>query len=343
MGGKKTKEYRRLPGRKRHAFGFNTLYLGRDHLLLVSSRGMSEDYKRFYYRDIQAFITRKTVWGKAQNICLAVLTVGLGLLSWYFDFEGGGLAWGFVAVFFLIGLVGNLLMGPTSVCHIQTEVQREKLPSLNRLRTARRAILRIRPYIEAIQGNLTPESLAGARFSGTGALSQMPAPHLKSVSLLYHHLLFYLILASGAATALDVYYDHPALVLAATLLAMAIPALAILALVRQHDSNLGRSLQRITWASLVYAGLTFLYISISSTVVAITNPEQSNQVWELIKLRAELPTADNPWLLGLSVFFIFFAGFISVFGLISAGRSGDPGQDPGRYDADHADVKTALD
>jgi hypothetical protein len=341
MGGKKTKEYKRLPGRKRHAFGYNTLYLGRDHLLLISSRGMSEDYKRFYYRDIQAFITRKTVWGKVQNIVMGVMAAGMGLLTWHVGWEDGGMVLAIFAAFFLIGLTANLLMGPTCVCHIQTAVQREKLPSLNRIRTARRAIDRIKPFIGETQGQVTPEMLAGADFAIGGHLPPTPKPRLRTVSTTYHFLLFGLILAGGVVTAVDVYYNHPALVLAATVLGLVTPALAILALVRQHDSTLNRRLQRVTWAALVYVGLVFLFTSISSTVVAITNPEQSNQVWELIKLRAQLPMAENPWLLGLSIFFIFFAGIVSAFGLLFLGRAGATEAVPGSVSG-HTDPKTAL-
>ena len=340
MGGKKTKEYRRLPGRKRHAFGYNTLYLGRDHLLLVSSRGMSEDYKRFYYRDIQAFITRKTAWGKINNLILGLLAAGMGLLAWYVGWADGGVVLALFAVVFLVGLLGNLLMGPTSVCHIQTEVQLEKLPSLNRIRTARRAIGRIKPLIAETQGLLEPGHLTGAKYSTAG--HPPLTPQLKTVSTTYHRLLFYMILLGGLVTALDVYINHPALVLVTTVLGMATPVLAILALVRQHESTLSRRLQRVTWASLVYIGLVFLFTSISSTVVAITNPAKSNQVWELIKLRAELPMSENPWLLGLSIFFIFFAGILSALGLLFLNRAQEPEEgsdkDPGR-----ADLTTALD
>ena len=64
------KEYQRLPGRGTLLDGDKwyatsramcTVWLGRDHLLLVSRAGYTENYKRFYFRDIQAIIIRKTV------------------------------------------------------------------------------------------------------------------------------------------------------------------------------------------------------------------------------------------------------------------------------------------
>ena len=44
------------------------LWLGPEHLLLVETDGYREYYKRFNYRDIQAFIIRKTPQGKAVNV-----------------------------------------------------------------------------------------------------------------------------------------------------------------------------------------------------------------------------------------------------------------------------------
>ena len=57
------KEYIRLArGRRSNIAGFSTsggyasLWQGKDHLLSIDSSGYTEEYKRFYYRDIQAII-----------------------------------------------------------------------------------------------------------------------------------------------------------------------------------------------------------------------------------------------------------------------------------------------
>ena len=68
------KEYQKLPGLKKgFMIGKYTLWQGSDHLLHVFSRFGVEDYKRFYFSDIQAIITRKTVVGFVQNLILGVL------------------------------------------------------------------------------------------------------------------------------------------------------------------------------------------------------------------------------------------------------------------------------
>src|SRR5262249_54585927 len=72
----KEKTYQSLPGRGRRsgfvsfgiASGWCSLWLGPDHLLAVDSKNYQEEYKRFYYRDIQAFIARRTKRVLAMNI-----------------------------------------------------------------------------------------------------------------------------------------------------------------------------------------------------------------------------------------------------------------------------------
>ena len=48
---------RKLPGRRRGFLFGSSVWMGPDHLLLVKSARFREDYKRFYFRDIQAIVT----------------------------------------------------------------------------------------------------------------------------------------------------------------------------------------------------------------------------------------------------------------------------------------------
>ena len=57
----KTKSiYRSFGGKGATLTYYARLYLGPDHLLQTASTGYSETYKRFYFRDIQAIVIRKT-------------------------------------------------------------------------------------------------------------------------------------------------------------------------------------------------------------------------------------------------------------------------------------------
>ena len=150
------KVYRRLPGRESGLLSYSRLWLGPDHLLLARTTFFSEEYKRFYFRDIQALIVRKTERREILNVIFALVAIAFGL----FVLASPDSFWrGFWVVFaglVLCLLAVNWLRGPTCVCHIRTAVQTEPLPTLKHLRTARKVIARLKPGIEAAQGPLAP-------------------------------------------------------------------------------------------------------------------------------------------------------------------------------------------
>jgi hypothetical protein len=152
--------YRRLRGLGTSAFEYVRLYLGPDHLLMVSSSGYTETYKRFFFRDIQSITVRKSNLGKVWNIVWGVLFWIFGLAV---ALDTGGDAmyfWLGVGAIFLILLVWNIGRGPTCVTQITTAVQTRTLTPLNRLRRARQVIAQLKPFIETAQGTLTPDGLA---------------------------------------------------------------------------------------------------------------------------------------------------------------------------------------
>ncbi|MEI9894525.1 MAG: hypothetical protein WDN28_11720 [Chthoniobacter sp.] len=165
--------YTKLAGRglRRIAFGISAtrcqLWLGEDHLLAVDSTIASEEYRRFYYRDIEAFIIRRTVQRTVTNWMLGVLALVMGgpLAALYFSERGNvGLLIAAIGVtlFWLLFLVINTLRGGTCQTHIRTAAQLEQLPSLQRIPVARKALARLQPLIIAVQGQATPEELAAS-------------------------------------------------------------------------------------------------------------------------------------------------------------------------------------
>src|SRR3989442_15680230 len=127
------KVYRRLPGTEVGLLSYSRLWLGPDHLLLARTALFSEEYKRFYFRDIQAVVTRRTERREILNVIFAFTAVVFGVLSVFTD---SGLR-----VFLLVmtgavlfSLLVNWLRGPTCVCHLRTAVQTEELSPLKRFR-----------------------------------------------------------------------------------------------------------------------------------------------------------------------------------------------------------------
>ena len=131
----------------------SSLWLGADHLLMIDSNRFTERYKRFYFRDIQAFIVVKTSRRLKWNVALGIfafasLTIALATTPALIPL---------LTLFFLTLIVFNQVLGPSATVYIRTAVQVEELPSLNRIRRARRALEKLRPLIAAAQGELSSE------------------------------------------------------------------------------------------------------------------------------------------------------------------------------------------
>ncbi len=153
--------YKKLPGRASQFTGYASLYQGPDHLLLIHSTGYNERYQRFYFRDIQAFYVRRTdLWYIVTGI---LLFFGLLLLAFGISVgDVGGVILDALGGLLLLGGVLYGAAGPSCACHVQTAVQTERLPSLNRLRRTRKILAQIRPLIDEAQR--------------TVAASEAPAP-----------------------------------------------------------------------------------------------------------------------------------------------------------------------
>lgn len=133
------------------------LWMAKDHLLLVDMSGFAEEYKRFYFHSIQAIIVQKSYSWAVTNAVLATLvtlfvTLGLSTTRAHDDMQFfGPLCWIITAVLAPILLV-QLFYGRTCRCFIKTAVQTEELPSVSRMRLARKVLARLTPEILAAQG-----------------------------------------------------------------------------------------------------------------------------------------------------------------------------------------------
>ncbi len=183
------KEYQRLTqARSRSGFAIasvsrSSLWLGKDHLLCIDSSGYTETYKRFYFRDIQAFTTvatnRRTVWNGVLLVPIVLCLVGLAtnLFSLPRGEPAAIITWAIFAAIFAVPLLINNILGPACACYLRTAVQIEELPSLSRVRRARKVLDRVRPFIIAVQGGLPPEEIPSRVRSAAGSFADSaPAP-----------------------------------------------------------------------------------------------------------------------------------------------------------------------
>ncbi|HEV7867244.1 MAG TPA: hypothetical protein VGO90_06150 [Chthoniobacteraceae bacterium] len=148
--------YRRIPG-SGALFQRGRLWAAPDHLLLVGASLIGERYRRFYFADIQAFVVRKTLRNWIRASVALLLSITCASSGWMIDMEPvpRGIFLG-LAGFFLLIVLWHVLRGPTCHFHVRTAVQFERVPSLTRIRSARRVIAHIRPLIEAAQAGTSP-------------------------------------------------------------------------------------------------------------------------------------------------------------------------------------------
>ena len=314
--------YQRLPGKKKgFLIGFHTLWQGPDHLLQIYSRLGVEDYKRFYFNDIQAIITRKTDRGKIQNFVLGALT---GLFGLFAVTSGGG--WSIfnavIAGLMLLIWIINLLKGPTCETYLLTAVQTEKLHALHRLKTTQAVMKQLRSLIEQRQGRINPESFAQQSAHPSthqtprtppGANRHIPKTQ-KPEKGRVHLALFALLMVDSVVIAFSFFYTHVALSLLSTVVSMLMGICVVVALVKQHESNLKQSLRTMTWAALGYVCFSFVAGYVVSMTLTFKHPEIWQNQWELFKLLSSTSPWESTLLMAVNIIALSGAVIIGIPG-----------------------------
>ena len=176
----KPKIYRRASAGTISMFVRGRVYLGPDHLLEVQSFGYTETYRRYFFSDIQGFTVVKTQWSTVGNIALSLF--GGFLVLAFLGATGGGslLAPAIVAGSFGVLVGANVILGPTCKVFIQTPIQRQRLPGLNRLRRTRWLLRQVEQRIQTTQGAFSREDILnrvrGLRLTPGTPASQLVQP-----------------------------------------------------------------------------------------------------------------------------------------------------------------------
>ncbi|HEX5177232.1 MAG TPA: hypothetical protein VFV83_09400 [Chthoniobacteraceae bacterium] len=254
--------YQRLPGGRMASLGTRaSLWLGPDHLLALERTIGSERYRRFYLRDIEAIIIRRTSRRAAFNYALFVLIVISALPATQFGSESRGalVSSGVVVALWLLLALVNTLRGASCDTRIRTAVQIEPLPSLGRLPAVEKTLARIRPLIEQTQGTLAHEALLAANLNDAssmaghmGARHGEPSMTAKPVPRHVHAALFSVLIVSGIVSLVE--GRSPSAISSAVDLLLSFVALILLvfALRLQAGSNIRRATKRVTWAVVAF-------------------------------------------------------------------------------------------
>lgn len=334
--------YKKLPGRSR-ILGSARLWLGPDHILSQKSSSFNENYKRFYFSDIQAISVSKTNRGKIINIILLSLTALIGIF--YVDQHFGTPLIGLV---FLVSAFINTIMGPTSKGYLITAVTREELPSLNRMRNALKVINTLKLHIERVQGRISREELAGGltvsfqtsgrpeqkthvRDAGPRHRQSRPAPSSlvvkeskrSSYNGTYHIILFALVLASAFMTTADHVIVSIPLTLLHIFISFIVSFFIIVCLVKQQGASISNGLKNTTWGLLIFIVVknllgipVYMYMIMSGKIElgAITQ-------WQQIISIASYPADTDIFLTVINVFSALGDVSLGIVGTLAYRRS----------------------
>jgi hypothetical protein len=252
--------YRGLPGRRRGFIRSASLWTGADHLLSVKSSRFQEQYKRFYFRDIQAIVITRVPRFAISPRLLAAALVAMGVVI--FSARLAGVAgWLWLAMAALAAGWIYISAAQSCTCRLYTAVSREDLPSLYRVWTARKALAELEGRIAQVQGVFTqdwaeaadlralgPTDAAGAH--GTAGEWPAAAPRRTWISDIF----FASLLADAGVTAMLMRSASPWLANLSVGLTVIQIAAAIGIFVQRNRGVLRAGIQRLAIAALIFIG-----------------------------------------------------------------------------------------
>jgi hypothetical protein len=253
--------YRKLPGRRRGFIFSASLWTGADHLLSVKSTRIQEQYKRFYFRDIQAIVvTRSPRWvistpvfgvGALLLIAILIMRTLLPMLT--------GWLWLMLAALTAAWIYVSAAQSCT--CRLYTAVSREELPSIYRMWTARKALGELEQNIAKVQGVFTESWAEAVDLRALGPA--VPAGTLAAIgrrSVTAHSrtwvsdIFLASLFADAVVTALQIESRSPWLANLSMPLTVVQMASAIGIFVQRYRGTLRIGMQRLAIAALLFIG-----------------------------------------------------------------------------------------
>lgn len=331
-------KYKRLAGSRRGYGKWHTLWLGDDHLLSVESTGYSEEYKRYYLKDIQAITSRRSAGGKVLNGIFGTM-VAISLLAGIGGYENGltpvSVFAGIFGGFFLLLLLWNLFRGPTCRCHIRTPVGIDELPALDRVRSVKKALERVRPLIGQLQGEVSRKAITEltgkakdeppAYPGGVAVKAVRPAgPAGENPVSTYqggmHRGVFLLLIADAGVTFLQTFHNSKSLVFLSTFVCLAFFCLAIISLVRQHNHPVSEPAKWLTWggvATMVSGSAIGYFFMIFVNIEKFKGVTSQEQIFDFY---AAIEPAKHPSYAAFLIIYAAIAAVIGISGLFALGR-----------------------
>ncbi len=331
MGTEKSK-YKKFSSKNSKILGNDQLWIGTDHLLLVESTGISERYKRFYFKDIQAINllkTKKTYYKIVVLTLLFLLSAAGCAFFWNIGVDPASIFCAVICPVVLFYLVRLLIKGASCDCWMYSSVQKEKLTPINTIKTAGKFLSLIVPQIETVQGTLNDLTLETAQErikAGTSAiLKNIKKTAPKIISTTSHKVMFILLLILGTDGAISTFYRSAGLMVVSSFLFLVVFALCAINAARQAGSVLGRPVKTATIAAVIvlilagisgYLEMIFYFVTEAENFIKVSHDQLA-----LIKLICQKNPFDYPLILGKDIFFIICCCVTGITGLVSLQHS----------------------
>ncbi|HTB14210.1 MAG TPA: hypothetical protein VK752_21710 [Bryobacteraceae bacterium] len=154
-----TSIYTKLTPTKRGVFGYSRLWLAPDHILLLISSQLAEDYKRFSFSDIQSIVVTELPSRLVPQVIM--ILAALAWMSLWFAVDIAFFKWMFAVTgaAALLWSIRDIARGQRCRCYLHTRVSKELLAPVARVKIARQFLAVVRPRIEAVQGTLSMQQL----------------------------------------------------------------------------------------------------------------------------------------------------------------------------------------
>lgn len=307
--------------------GGSYLYFGDDHLLHLSPQFEELTAHRFSYAEIRGVhlqpdsraSSASAIW--AMVLLAAAVFYASALLP---ETRFLGIYFGtLLATVGLVGLLCNLVLGPTCKVTLYTRTAAEPLTALRRRRYAEKALAILRQRVEAAQGALPTDLSEVAPDSFRATDRPVPALALRrrfsglapDSSGNIHLIFFALLLSMALLLCLDFFFFSPVKHVVDAVLLMVAIGVGCLAVARQRSSTLSEGLKRFTLAALfMQAGFVYL-----TEIVEVARNMDSMMVSGAMPAAAVPMNASDPaevFARAFQLFKITWCGFLGFFGLV---------------------------
>ena len=329
-------KYEKIAPKKRGLGKWYTLWLGEDHLLSVQCTGYTEDYSRYYFKDIQAIVSQRSSRGKVINAVCGALSA-LALLAGANGSDGLHFAADLFGGLFLLLLLWNVALGPTCICRVRTSLGLELLPALGRVRSVKKLLEKVVPLIRALQGEIASDEIvalarlakdAPAASSSTVAAADSArategatVPHHGRL----HRVAFLMLMVESGLSLLQFAHNSRTLILLSALACLGFLLLAVAALAKQKVQAITPAVRWLTWggvATMMAGGTVTYFFTVFLNIARFKDlGKAGNMQREFLDMYAAIQPAEHRSFAFFVLAYALVCGVIGIAAMIAL--SGD--------------------